>query len=69
MKVSIKNLNVQMDLKTKGMELEIRDPQGNFQGDLVVSKSSLIWCKGKVTPKNGIKKSWEEVIKYFEDEE
>lgn len=67
MKVNIKKLNVQMELKNKGMEIEVRDTSDKFLGDLVISKSGITWCKGKVKPENGVKKSWEEVIALFEN--
>ena len=55
MQVKIKSFDVEMDLKNKGIELEIRDPSGNFLGDLVVTKTILIWCKGKTARNNGKK--------------
>lgn len=53
MKVSIKSFDVEMELKNNGIELEIRDNNGDFLGDLVVTKTKLIWCKGKTDRKNG----------------
>ena len=34
----------------------------NHLGDLVVTKTHLIWCKGKTDRKNGVKVKWEEFI-------
>ncbi len=65
MNVSIKDFNVQMELKNKGVELEVRDPQDNHLGDLVITKSKLIWCKGKTHRKNGVKVSWTEFIRWM----
>jgi len=45
------------------MELEIRDKQGDFLGDLILSKRSVVWCKGKTQEDNGIKFSWEDFAK------
>ena len=53
MKVSIKGFDVQMELKNKGIELEVRDTKGELLGYLVVTKSKLIWCKGRTHRKNG----------------
>lgn len=66
MKTTIKSLNVEMEIKNKGMEIEVRDTGDNFQGDLVINKSGITWCKGRTTPSKGKKKSWEEVIALFE---
>lgn len=67
MKVNIKEMNVGMELKTKGMELELRDTKDVFLGDFVINKTGITWCRGKITPKNGVKKNWAEVIRFFED--
>jgi hypothetical protein len=60
MKVNIKSFEVQMDLKKKGMELEIRNPDGTHLGDLVVTMSGLTWCQGKKSRRNGIKRTWKQ---------
>ena len=51
--VKIKSFDVEMELKNTGIELEIRDNDDAFLGDLVVTKTKLIWCKGKTNRKNG----------------
>lgn len=58
MQVTIKSLNVDMELKNRGIELEIRNPQGELLGDLVVTKTQLIWCKGRTKRENGKTISW-----------
>ncbi len=68
MKVSIKNLHVEMDVKNKGVEFDIYNSKGEFLGDVIVTKSGITWCKGKVTQKNGIKVSWEDFMEYMESE-
>lgn len=62
MKVSIKDLNVAMDLKKIGMELDVYDGDEHL-GDLYVTSSGLIWCSGRIRRENGIKISWKEFIK------
>jgi hypothetical protein len=63
MDVSIKSFDVAMDVKTKGIELEIREPNdGARLGDLIVTKSHLIWCAGKTKRENGKKMKWTEFI-------
>lgn len=66
MKVCIKKFNVYMELKNSGIEFEVRDNDDTFLGDFVINKTGLIWCKGKTSSKNGIKKNWAEVISLFE---
>lgn len=62
MKVSIKNFSVDMVLKTKGVEFEVRDNSNNFLGDFIVTKTGVIWCEGKTDRKNGVHKTWDELI-------
>lgn len=67
MKVSIKDFNVAMEVKNRGIELEIYSPDGNsHHGDLVVTKTRLIWCPGRIAPENGIAIDWERFIAYME---
>jgi len=67
MKVSIKDLSVDMDIKTNGIELDVYSPDGaTHHGDLYVTMSGLIWCKGKITRANGIKLSWKEFMTWAE---
>lgn len=66
MKVAIKNLSVQMEVKNKGVEFDVYDTKDAFRGDMIVTKSGLVWCKGKTTQKNGVKVSWEEFIEWME---
>ena len=42
MKVWIKKLNVEMEIKTSGIELAVYSPSGKQLGDLVIKKSALI---------------------------
>jgi hypothetical protein len=67
MKVFVKDLQVDIELKNNGMELGIYTPDGNtFLGDCVVTKSGLEWCKGKTAWGNGEKISWKDFIAYME---
>jgi hypothetical protein len=69
MKVSVKDLSVSMELKNKGIELDVYDNGGTHLGDLVVTKSKLIWCKGKTGTENGIPIKWADFISYMESKE
>lgn len=63
MDVSIKSFDVEMDVKNKGIELEICEPNdGKRLGDLVITKSHLIWCEGKKRRENGKKFKWTEFV-------
>jgi len=66
MNVSIKNLDVDMVLKNKGVEFEIRTSAG-FTGNLILTKTQLIWCKGKTSRKNGKSIPLTELIKMMEE--
>ena len=66
MAVTVKDLNATIELKNKGMELEIRNPKGEHQGDVVVNKTGITWCKGKTKPENGIKGSWDKLAGLLE---
>lgn len=57
MQVKVKDLSAEIELKNKGMELEIRDNDGIFLGDLVITRASIIWCEGKTGRDRGIKVS------------
>ena len=68
MKVSIKDLSVDMDIKNTGMELDVYDNDGNHLGDLIVTKTGLIWCNGRTKRPNGNKISWADFIKFANPE-
>ncbi len=53
MKVTIKKFNVEMEVKTNGIELGVRDDNGNFLDDCYSTKTGLIWCEGRTTKSNG----------------
>jgi hypothetical protein len=66
MDVSIKGLEVNMQLKNKGIELAVYDGKEHL-GDLFINRANIIWCPGKSTPKSGGKSiSWREFIKVWE---
>lgn len=68
MKVTIKSFDVAMEVKNKGIEFEVRSPDGDHLGDVVLTKSGLVWCKGRTDPKNGVKVNWSEFIGWMEAE-
>jgi hypothetical protein len=63
MKVGIKSFDVDMDVKKKGVELEIKSPDGSqFHGDCFVTMTGLVWCQGKTTKQHGVKLKWDELM-------
>jgi hypothetical protein len=66
MKVSIKTFDVEMNVKNNGIEFEVYDNAGNHLGDCILTKTTVIWCKGRIRRRNGIQVSWEEFIKRME---
>ena len=66
MKVTIKELNVTMELGSKGVQFDVYDTTGKRLGDLRIGKAKLEWCPGKRHTGNGHTKKWEEVIDFFE---
>ena len=66
MEIKIKRFGVEMNVKNTGIEFEVHDNRGKFRGDFYVTKSSLIWCQGKIIKKNGVKVSWDDFIDWME---
>jgi hypothetical protein len=63
MEVWVKSLEVEMQVKQKGIELEVRTKDGADQlGDCYATMTGLTWCKGKTKKQNGIKVKWEDFI-------
>lgn len=62
MEVWIKSLGVDMQVKQKGIELEVRAADGKTQlGDCYATTTGLIWCKGRVKKENGVKLKWDDL--------
>jgi hypothetical protein len=61
-KVKVKQFAVDMEVKTSGIELEVRKPDDSAQvGDCYVTKTGLTWCKGKTTKTRGVPITWSEL--------
>jgi hypothetical protein len=67
MKVSVKDLQVSMDLGNNGIELGVYDNKNVYLGDLRIGKGTIEWCKGKQQKGNGVQKKWPDLIAWFED--
>lgn len=66
MKVKIKEFDVDMEVKTKGIEFAVADTKGKHQGNLVLTKTSIIWCAGKTQRENGKKLSWKKFMEMMD---
>lgn len=66
MKVIIKDFGIGMEIKTTGIELEVKDTSGKQLGDLIVTKTQLIWCRGRTPRKGGKTIKWEDFIAIME---
>ena len=66
MKISIKDLGIDMYVKRRGIEFEVRDPAGHHMGDLILSSSGLEWCAGRVRRGNGVKVPWLRFIEWIQ---
>jgi hypothetical protein len=64
--VQVKDFSVTMELGNKGIELQIKDNNGNHLGDLIIGKAKVTWCRGRTRAAQGIQKTWQEVINFFQ---
>ena len=63
MQVWIKSLEVEMQVKQKGIELEVRTKDGADQlGDCYATMTGLVRCQGSIKQENGVKVKWEDFI-------
>lgn len=67
MQVAIKKFFNKFEIKNNGVEFEIRDTAGKQVGDLYVTKSGLIWCRGKKPRAGGKPISWKKFIAAAEE--
>ena len=67
MKVGIKDFPVRMDVGSRGIEFEVKDTNGKHLGDLIVTKTSIIWCKGRKDRANGKPLSWATFIEMMNE--
>ncbi len=66
MQVKIKEFNVDMEVRTNGIEFEVRSADGSSQlGDLILTKTKLEWCQGRTRAGNGTSKTWQEFIDWM----
>ena len=68
MKVKIKSFSVDMDVKNSGVGFHVHNNDDNFMGKCYVTKTGLIWCKGKTRKENGTRVDWDEFIDWMNGE-
>lgn len=70
MKVMIKSFDVEMQVKSNGIELEVHSPNGKEQiGDCYATMTGLVWCVGRKGRLNGVEVSWSDFITICRSEE
>jgi len=70
MEVWIKSLEVEMQVKKNGIELEVRSADGKDQlGDCYATMTGLVWCQGRTKKENGVKITWQQFIAICNSEE
>jgi hypothetical protein len=67
LKISIKDLSVSMELGNNGVTFDVYDNNGKFLGDFRLGRAGAEWCEGKTRAGNGVRKSWEKLIAFFEE--
>jgi hypothetical protein len=68
MKVSIKDLQVGMEIGNNGVELDVYNNQNKHLGDLRIGRGTIEWCSGSTRKGHGSQVSWNELIKFFENQ-
>ena len=70
MKVFIKKFQVDMEVKSSGIEFGVRSPDNKKQkGDCYIKNTGLVWCKGKTEKKNGVNILWEDFMEIMKSKE
>ncbi len=68
MDVEIKDFNVEMKVKNKGIKFSVRDPNnGRHKGNCYLTKTEITWCRGKTAKSNGKTVTWEDFICWMND--
>ncbi len=67
MKLNIKDFSAKsIEVGTNGVEFEVKDTKDKSLGSLVITKGSLIWCKGKTKKEDGKKITWKKFMDMME---
>jgi hypothetical protein len=63
----VKEFAVSMGLGNNGIEFEVRDTDGKHLGDLCLGRATVEWCPGRTRRGNGVRKSWNQLIDWFQE--
>ncbi len=67
MKVRIKRFDVEMEVKPSGIEFEVAENDGVHRGDCYLTRTGLIWCRGRTRKANGIRVTWDQFIEWMNE--
>ncbi len=67
MDISVKNFDLELQVKTNGIEFLVRDNDGTHRGTFVINKARIEWCKGKKRRGNGVQVDWDVLIDVLEN--
>ena len=62
MKIAIKEIHHELQIKNNGIEFSVKDEAGKHLGDFYIRKSGVVWCPGKTAVENGMSISWAKFI-------
>lgn len=66
MKIALKAIRHELEIKNNGIEFSVRDSNGEHLGDFYIRKSGVVWSKGKKSIDTGQAKTWAALIKWLE---
>ncbi len=67
--MTIKDFDVDMEVKNNGIELAVADTKGKHLGDIILTKTQVVWCAGRIRRENGKAFTWAEFIELLQDAE
>lgn len=68
MKISVKELAVNMPLGMNGITLDVYDNEDKHLGDLRIGKATIEWCAGRTHTGNGVKVNWPKLLEWFDSQ-
>ncbi len=69
MKVKINSLDVDMQVKNRGIEFQVRSSDGDKHlGDCIINRKGLTWCRGRTRRQTGTRISWRKFIELAEQQ-
>ena len=68
MEVVITDLGIPLEVKTRGIDFEVRDNSGSLLGHLKLTSTKLEWRNRGIHRGNGIEIEWEDFIELMNDQ-